>query len=79
MKAILVFAVITCLFVVGQAQNQNCATRLTGLSSCTAQLAASGGGNFCGDCANQLISYYRDCANGNGVDAVQRSKLSSWL
>ena len=75
MKALLVIAAMTCVFVVGQAQNSDCVSRLSALSSCTSQLAANGGGNFCNDCANQLISCYQDCTNGVGVDAVQRRKL----
>jgi hypothetical protein len=78
MKAVLVVAVITCLFVVGLTQNHNCISRATGLSSCLAQVG-TGGGNFCSECASKLISYYRDCANGTGVDAVQQRKFSSWL
>lgn len=86
MKAVLVVAVITCVFVAGQAQNQNCVTRLTGLNSCTSQLlpGATLTGDFCSDCNDRLISYYRDCLNGTqaiqqAVDAVQTSKLSNWL
>ena len=75
MKALLAIAVMTCVFIVGQAQNSNCVSRASELSSCISQLGASDVGNFCNNCANQLISYYRDCANGAGVDAVQRSKL----
>ena len=81
MKALLVIAVMTYVFVVGQAQNSDCVSRLSGLSSCTSQLA-TGGGDFCNNCANQLIDYYRDCTNGVGVDAVQSRKLTSaeiWL
>jgi hypothetical protein len=78
MKILLAITIITCLFVVGQAQNvTQCATRLAGLSSCISQVGAGGGGNFCSDCSNQLISYYRDCTNGVGVDAVQQRKLRS--
>ena len=79
MKALLVIAVMTCVFVIGQVQNSDCVSRLSGLSSCTSQLAANGGGNFCNDCANQLISYYRDCTNGVGVAAVQRHKLDQLM
>lgn len=88
MKAVLVaiVAVVTCVFVVGQTQTQDCMNRLAGLNSCTAQLVpgAAREGNFCSDCSSRLISYYRECLNGTQqlqmqVDAVQRSKLSSWL
>jgi hypothetical protein len=74
MKTLLAITVITCLLVVGQAQNQNCETRFIELSSCFSQVG-TGGGNFCDECANQLISYYRDCTNGVGVDGVQQCKL----
>ena len=83
MKTLLVIAVMTCVFVMGQAQtpDSDCQSRLSGLSSCISQLA-NAGGDFCDNCANQLIDYYRDCADGMGVDAVQRGKLTSaeiWL
>jgi hypothetical protein len=79
MKIVLVVAVIACLFVVGLAQNlTQCATRLTGLTSCISRMG-TGGDNFCSECPRRLISYYRDCANGSGVDAVQQRKFSSWL
>ena len=76
MKIVFAIAVVTCLFVVGLAQvpSQECVNKLTSLSSCTAALG-SGGDGFCGDCANRLISYYRECADGVGVDQVQRRKL----
>ena len=87
MKAVLVIAVITCVFIMGQAQipNQSCVTRANELASCTSQLAPGGTqtGNFCNDCDDRLISYYRECFDGTQetqlVDAVQNSKLSSWL
>ena len=76
MKILLVVSVITCLFVMGLAQDvQECANRANQLSSCLTSVAAGGGGNFCGDCSNQLISYYEDCFNGVGVDAVRSRKL----
>lgn len=80
MKVILVFAIITCLFIVGSGQipNQECInrSRATELASCISQAAAPGArrGSFCGDCATQLISYYRECLNGTGVDAIQSCK-----
>ena len=76
MKTVLAIAVVTCLFVVGLAQvpSQECINRAQDLTSCISSLS-SGGDRFCGDCANRLISYYRECANGVGVDAVQRRKL----
>ena len=54
MKALLVIAVMTCVFVVGQAQNSDCLSHFSGLNSCTSQLV-TGGGDFCNNCANQLI------------------------
>ena len=85
-SAVLIVAIITCVFVAGQAQTQNCVTRLAGLNSCTSQLlpGATQAGDFCSDCNDRLISYYRDCLNGTqaiqqAVDAVQRSKLIKQL
>jgi hypothetical protein len=77
MKAVLVVAVITCVFVVGLAQNQKCMTCLAGLSSCTSQISGTREGNFCGDCANRLNGYYQECTNGVGVDAVRLSRFNS--
>ena len=76
MKTVLVITVIACLFVVGLAQNQNCVTQANDLSGCIS-MVASGGSTFCDQCASQLISYYNECTNGVGVDAVQRRKFSS--
>ena len=77
MKTFLVISVTTCLFVMGLAQNmQECTTRFSDLSSYPTTLTAGGGGgNFCDDCANQLISYYEDCTNGVGITGVWQSKL----
>jgi hypothetical protein len=79
MKAVLVVAVITCVFVVGLAQTQKCMNCAAGLTSCISQVASTGnrGGNFCNDCANRLNGYYRDCTNGVGVDAVRLSRFNS--
>ena len=75
MKILLAIAVVTCLFVVGLAQvpSQQCLNRATDLATC---LSSTGGDSYCGDCANRLINYYRECANGVGVEAVQRSKFA---
>jgi hypothetical protein len=80
MKILLGVTIITCLSIVGQAQNQDCLIRLTNseLNSCLSQFSAGGGDNFCSVCANQLISYYRECVqNGVVVDAIQQRKLRS--
>ena len=75
MKTVLVIAVIACLFVVGLAQTQSqCVTQANDLSSCIS-MVASGGSTFCNNCASQLISYYNQCTNGVGVDAVNRRKF----
>ena len=73
MKTVLVIAVITCPFVMGLAQTQNCVTQASNLTSCLS-MVASDGSTFCNQCANQLISYYQQCTNGVGVDAVLRRK-----
>ena len=73
MKTVLAIAVITCLFVVGLAQNQQCRNRATEVSNCISRLA-TGGDSFCSDCGNSLVSYYQDCAGGVGVDTVRTSK-----
>ena len=74
MKTLLAIAVVTCLFVVGLAQvpNQRCLDRATDLASCQ---SSPGGDNYCNDCANKLINYYRECTNGIGVEGVQQRKL----
>ena len=69
MKTILAFAVISSFIAMGLAQS--CASREGDLSICIARVA-TGGGDFCNTCANKLIRYYRDCARGVGVEAVQR-------
>ena len=76
MKTILAIAVVTCLFVVGLAQvpSQECMNQAQDLASCISSVS-SGGDNFCSSCADRLIRYYRECANGVGVDVVQRRKL----
>ena len=75
MKTVLAIAVITCLFVVGLAQNQQCQDRANDLSNCISSLATGGGDSFCSDCGNRLVSYYQDCLGGNGVDTVWNSEL----
>lgn len=75
MKTVLVIAIIACLFVVGLAQSQECMNQATNLASCLSMLT-SGGSTFCNDCASRLISYYNECLNGAGVDAVRTSKFT---
>ena len=76
MKTVLVITVIACLFVMGLAQNEDCVTQASNLSSCLS-MVASGGSTFCDQCANQLISYYNECTGGVGVDAIRTRKFSS--
>lgn len=74
MRTVLAIAVITCLFVVGLAQNQQCNDRADELSSCISRLATAGDSDtFCSDCGNSLVSFYQDC--GRNVDTVRRRKL----
>ena len=79
MKTILAIAVVTCFFVVGLAQvpSQECINRAQDLANCIS-IVSTGGDNFCSNCANRLISYYRECTNGIGVDVVQRCKLHDY-
>ena len=79
MKTVLAIAVVTCFFVVGLAQvsAQDCVSRARDLASCLSSVN-SDGDNFCSSCANRVISYYRECANGIGVDTIQRRKLHDY-
>ena len=73
MRTILAIVVISCFFAVAASQSLDCITRLADLGSCITRLgtATLGQTEFCNECGNSLISYYRDCAGGNGVDTVQ--------
>lgn len=78
MKTVLAIAVITCLFVMGLAQNEQCASRASEVSNCISMSSVSSDDDverFCDECGNKLVNYYRECADGVGVDAVQNSKL----
>ena len=76
MKTFLVIAVITCLFVMGLAQNgQECMNRTMSLASCISSIR-SNNASSCGDCEDRVISYFQDCNNGTEVDLVQRRKLT---
>ena len=73
MRTILAIVVISCFFAVAMSQS-DCTTRLRDLGSCIIRLgtATQGQTEFCNECGNQLVSYYRDCEDGVGVDVVQR-------
>ena len=76
MRTILAIVVISCFFAVATSQfSFDCATRLADLGNCITRLgtATQGQTDFCNECGNPLVSYYRDChaANGVGVDTVQ--------
>ena len=79
MRTILAIAVITCFFAVPISSqfNLNCVNRLTDLGSCITRLgtATLDSTDFCNECGNSLVSYYRDCAGGVGVDSVQAGDL----
>ena len=79
MRTILAIVVISCFFAVATSQS-DCTTRLTDLSNCITLLstATQSQTEFCNECRNQLVSYYQDCANGVGVDAVQRGIITSY-
>ena len=74
MRTILAIVVISCFFAVATSQFLfDCTTRLADLGSCITRLgtATQGQTEFCNECGNPLVSYYQDCVDGNGVDAVQ--------
>ena len=73
MKTILAIVVISCFIAMGMAQSQDCIRRASELGTCLSR-TATGGGDFCNTCANTVIRYYRDCAQGAGVDIIQRRK-----
>ena len=79
MRTILATAVIACFFAVPTLSQFNfgCVTRLADLASCTTRLATatSNSTDFCNDCGNTLVSYYRDCTSGVGVDTVTAGDL----
>ena len=79
MRTILAIAVITCFFAVpiSSQPNLDCANRLVDQGSCITRLrtVTTGNTDFCNECRNSLISYYRDCAAGFGVDVVQAGDL----
>ena len=79
MKRVLAIAVITCLFVMGLAQNEQCANPPSEVSNCISMVSSVSSDDdverFCDACGNKLVNYYRECADGVGVDAVQNSKL----
>ena len=75
MKAVLAICVISCLLVVGYAidigNTASCVTRAGELGSCIARrLSAIIDDNFCADCANSLVGYYRDCTGRDDVDSL---------
>ena len=78
MKVILALAVIACFLAAASAQTQSCTQRFSELQSCVTSLT-NPGSDFCNTCRDTLISYYNDCANGVGVDAVQQCKLNKYL
>ena len=76
MRTILAIAVISCLFVVASSQF-GCVTRATDVASCVSQLGSNTDVDaFCRNCGNTLVSYYRDCTGGVGVDQVQAGMYS---
>ena len=78
MRAILAIAVISCFFIVAHSQSLQCATRLVDVGTCISRLATANQGstNFCNECGNSLVSYYRDCTGGAGVEQVQAGKFN---
>ena len=80
MRTILAIAVVTCFLAVPTlsqfGQFTNCATRLASLGNCIARLATAtrNSTDFCNDCGNTLVSYYRDCG-GASVNTVQAGDL----
>ena len=78
MKAVIAIAVVACFLAVASAQGvTDCANRAAELAPCASKLSA-GGAAFCQECANSLISYYNDCANGAGVSTLQAGKPKAW-
>ena len=79
MRTILAIVVISCFFAVAMSQS-DCATRVTDLSNCITMLGTNTQDRtaFCNECGNQLISYYQDCTNGVGVDAVRAGIIVSY-
>ena len=79
MRAILTITVISCFFI-GAHSLLQCATRLVNLGTCTTRLATASQGSiitdFCNECGNSLVSYFRDCTGGTGVEQVQAGKFN---
>ena len=74
MKVILGLVVIACMLAAVSAQSLDCIRRTAETASCATQLI-SPGSDFCDDCGSSLISFYKDCGNGIGVDQVEKGKL----
>ena len=78
MKTILAIVVISCFFVVASSQSSDCVNRLNDLASCLSMVGQSTDTTaFCNDCGNKLVSYYRDCTGGVGVDAIKQGNFCS--
>ena len=78
MKTVLAIAVITCVFVMGQAKQNQCVSRLFELGPCISMLGSDDDvdvNTICRDCGTSLIRLFRDCESGVGIDAIRNSKL----
>ena len=76
MRTILAIVVISYFFVVASSQSSDCGSRANNVATCISRLSSSTDIQaFCNECGNKLVSYYRDCAGGVGVDAVKQGKF----